>query len=116
MSRAAGGDKIELLPAVISQRLKRKMPELSADPVGLFGRSRTLFKFLRACQRFILLNASSDSHCSRAKQFWQFFYMKTILPPCLKLLLTLPSAKLKIANVHCTSIIIGNLRCVRPIK
>jgi hypothetical protein len=45
MSRAAGGDKIELLPAVISQRLKRKMPELSADPVGLFGRSWTLFKF-----------------------------------------------------------------------
>jgi hypothetical protein len=69
-----GGDKIELLPAVISQRLKRKTPELLADPVGLFGRSRTLCKFCGRVSGYPL-NASIRSHCSRVRRFRQSFFL-----------------------------------------
>jgi hypothetical protein len=52
--RSSLDDKSNCYPPVTTiGGSKRKTPEQLADPVGLFGRSRTLFKFLRACQQFI---------------------------------------------------------------
>jgi hypothetical protein len=72
VSRAGGGDKVELLSADVRQRFKNKTPEQFADPVGLFGRSWTLFKFCARvsgsfAEHFILV------HCIRARRVRQKF-------------------------------------------
>jgi hypothetical protein len=74
MSRPAAATRSNCYSLSSVSGSKRKTPELLADPVGLFGRSRTLFKFLRASAVY-LLNASNKSHCIRVRCVRQRFFL-----------------------------------------
>jgi hypothetical protein len=109
-------DNIELFRPPVSKSAAQKK---NARTVGRSGRSVRAFadalQILRACQRLSAehLNPITLYPCGAQQANLPY---KNNFASCLKLLLTLPFAKLRIASVQYMSIIVGNLEYVCLVK